>query len=532
MKKIILILSIIIFLISASFLQAQEISYYQNNLFNPFEKTVYQPGNNIHTSDRFYSLSAIKKITNTDSLVYDGISISSSNNDIFKRFLNDNLFQWEHKNITIHLNPLFNFGFGNESVEGKQTWTNKEGLFVDGTIGKNLYFYTDFMAGHSIFPAYINDFISDRRVVPGQGKVKSYGGSSYNYSQFSGYLSYNPGKWFNLQLGQGKNFIGDGYRSLFLSDNAYSYPYLKFTTEFNSIHYSIMWAELADMNKENDVFYRNTKYIAAHYLNMNIGKRLSIGLFESVVWAGVDTTGNRGFEFSYLTPLIFFRPVEYSIGSPDNITMGLNTKYVIGKQNVLYGQFVLGEFKQDEVFSGNKWWANKQGFQIGLKCFDLFGIPNLRFQTEYNQVRPYTYSHRETVTNYGHYFQELAHPLGANFRESVSFLSYKKNRWIFSAELMSAIKGMDYEDDVSYGGDIFKDNDLRANDYGNTIGQGLRTNLLFMEGSVSYMVNPRNNFNIALGGRYRKAKNEEELNETKMFWFAIRTSLKNLYYDF
>ena len=42
----------------------------------------------------------------------------------------------------------------------------------------------------------------------------------------SGYISYSPIKEFNIQFGQGKHFIGDGYRSMLLSDNSFNYPYL------------------------------------------------------------------------------------------------------------------------------------------------------------------------------------------------------------------------------------------------------------------------------------------------------------------
>ena len=46
------------------------------------------------------------------------------------------------------------------------------------------------------------------------------------------------------------------------------------------------------------------------------------------------------------------------------------------------------------------------------------------------------------------------------------------------------------------------------------------------------MINPRNNFNIALGTRYRKENNEIETQNTQTVWFAVRTSLKNIYRDF
>ena len=50
--------------------------------------------------------------------------------------------------------------------------------------------------------------------------------------------------------------------------------------------------------------------------------------------------------------------MEYALGSPDNVTMGFNGRYVAARWLTFYGQFVLGEFKADEVFSNNQWWAN------------------------------------------------------------------------------------------------------------------------------------------------------------------------------
>ncbi|TLX76643.1 hypothetical protein E9993_06890 [Labilibacter sediminis] len=536
-------LTIVLFSILCINIKAQKISYYNNEVFNPYNQVVYKPGTNFHTSVRPLNLNKIEGLTNTDSLLYDGLKVPSGHLNFWKRIFHDDLLKWEDKEVSIKINPLFDIGVGKETVDGTTTWNNTRGLFIEGTFGKNFYFYTDFVENQSVFPNYIDDFVRERKVVPGQGKNKNFDNQNTNthdYSQATGFISYNPAKWFNIQLGNGKNFIGDGHRSLLLSDNSFSYPYLKFSVDFNKVHYMVMWAQHRDLNniskvlEDNDARYLD-KYSASHYLTFNIGNRLSLGLFESVIWAAEDVMGHRGFELAYLNPIIFFRPVEYSLGSPDNMTMGLNAKYIVGNNSAVYGQFVMGEFKFDEVFSGNKWWANKQGFQLGFKSFNIFGINKLDFQTEYNQVRPYTYSHRETITNYAHYNQELAHPLGANFRESVTKIKYQHKRFIFNAELLGAMYGKDYgkgEDDISYGKDIFRDNDLRDGDYGHTIGQGLKTNLLYLDGSVSYLINPRNNFNIALGGRYRKESNDVSTQNTKMLWFAVRTSIKSIYTDF
>ena len=43
----------------------------------------------------------------------------------------------------------------------------------------------------------------------------------------SGYINYNINSFFDIQLGHGKNFIGDGYRTMFISDNSFNYPYFE-----------------------------------------------------------------------------------------------------------------------------------------------------------------------------------------------------------------------------------------------------------------------------------------------------------------
>jgi hypothetical protein len=448
--------------------------------------------------------------------------------------LNNDLFSWNDESSEIRVNPLFNFEVGKDNVANKNWLVNTRGLMIEGHLGTNIGFYADLLENQATLPGYIDEYILQREVVPGQGRRKQFGDNGHDYSQSTGYLSYNAGPWFNLQVGYGKNFIGDGYRTLLLSDNAYSYPYFKMTATHRKVKYQMLVTEMKHLERDptlGDTRYP-TKYGVFHYLNWNIGRRLSVGLFESVVWAAQDTVGYRGLDASYLVPFAVLRPIEYALGSPDNMTMGLNLKYIPFNDAALYGQFVLGEFKQDEVFSGNKWWANKQGFLLGFKAYNLFGLPHLDFQSEYSQVRPYTYSHYEPITNYGHYNQELAHPLGANFRESISFVKYRINRWHFELMTQFAVKGLDLDDGFSYGGDILQPNTNRPGDYDHTIGQGLKTQLTQGKFHVAFLINPRNNMNLTAGVQYRKTVNDLESIGGSYLFFAFRTSLHNFYYDF
>ena len=217
-------------------------------------------------------------------------------------------------------------------------------------------------------------------------------------------------KYILFSAGKGKNFFGDGYRSLLLSDFAPSYPYIRIESEF----WNVKYVNLYSMHEDHYNGSKNKKFSSAHILSWNITKGINLSIFESVVWAGKDSLEQRNFDVNYLNPIIFFRPVEYSIGSADNSFLGANLKVRIFKKHIFYGQLILDEFLLKELKSGDGWWANKYGFQFGYKVFDLFNVQGLGAQIEYNEVRPFTYSHVSSLQNYGHMNQSLAHPLESN----------------------------------------------------------------------------------------------------------------------
>src|SRR5690606_37311912 len=92
-------------------------------------------------------------------------------------------------------------------------------------------------------------------------------------------------------------------------------------------------------------------------------------------------------------------------------------------------------------------------------------VKNLDLQGEINIARPYTYA-RDSVANYTHYNQPLAHPLGASFAEILGQIKYQPVKNLFLS-----VKGMYYQHGIdtgtaSYGGNIFKPYSLRAENYG------------------------------------------------------------------
>jgi hypothetical protein len=251
--------------------------------------------------------------------------------------------------------------------------------------------------------------------------------------------------------------------------------------------------------------FNQKKYTASHILCWNIGKRLSFNIFETVIWRAQDSLGYRGFDVNYLNPIIFYRPVEFSLGSPDNVIMGFGGRLRIFKTTHLYGQFLLDEFKLDELKAKTGWWGNKFGIQAGVKTYRLFGINNLYALGEVNIVKPFTYSHWDYMENYGNFSQPLAHPLGSNFVEGIANVRYRINRISFNALLTKYVIGKDY-DTMNMGENIYRSYNDHVNPYGNKILQGRELNITSVEISMGYILNPKWNLSFRLGFRYRYSK--------------------------
>lgn len=379
-------------------------------------------------------------------------------------------------------------------------------------------------------------------IIPGIGIAKEFKTDAFDFPSAEANITYVPNDMINLQLGYGRNFVGDGYRSLLTSDAASPYPFFKINTTFWKIKYTNTYMWLKDVRNTPIVSQTrtySTKYMANHYLSWNVTKRWNMGFFESVIWTNDN---GRGFDMNFVNPIIFYRSVEFSSSSRSgNATLGLTSKYKWNSKVNLYGQFLLDEFSLGDMKGGEQSWKNKFGYQLGMKYYDAFSVKNLMVQAEYNHVRPYVYSHSDILTNYGHNNQSMGHLWGANFREFVGIARYYKGRWFGEAKLVYGIKGFDYADsgaNTNYGGNIYRDyEDDRFADTGVVIGQGNKTNIMIADLQAGYVVNPVMNLKVFGNLIYRNFDPASEtLNTFKSdtVWFSIglRSDLFNWYYDF
>jgi hypothetical protein len=371
--------------------------------------------------------------------------------------------------------PLADAGaaFETPSYDGTIT-AYTAGLGIGADLSTRRFFITG-----KLMP-YLNDggFVSDsiqQRFNMDLGTTRAITGNLFSRNELL--IAFRANKFFTFLGGYGKNFFGEGYRSLLLSDNASNYPFLKLETTFGSIKYVNLYNIWNDNTANpSDKSFDRMKFSAMHYLSWNVTREFNLSIFEAVVWQNRDTIAHRGFDINYLNPVVFYRPVEYGMGSADNVLLGANLSYKFTKNHCAYTQVILDEFLLSKIKDGSHWWGNKWGIQLGYKS-NRFLMDDLYFQTEFNVVRPFTYSHKYSTQNYGHLNASVTHPIGANFYEVLNILSYKKEKHRITNKITYACYGID-TDTINYGQNIFNSYSDRNGDNGHLIMQGLRTNVL------------------------------------------------------
>lgn len=424
----------------------------------------------------------------------ENLTQAASKKPIFKQLYKKkaDFISYQNKDFDLHLNPVLHFGGGTDNISEAQPLINTRGVEVRGMIAKKVGFYSYLTENQITNPFYVGEFSRFYKGFPYEGFTKVIDSDSTklktDFFSARGYIAFNPIKQIQLHFGHDRNFVGSGIRSMILSDFSSPYLQLRMITHIGKVQYINIFGQLINKQIPQPVdgsIPLAPKYLAFHHLNYNVTKNLNIGLFETIIF------GKRqiGFDLNYLNPIIFYRFVEGNLGSADNSMVGLDFKYNFLKRFSTYGQLVLDEFKFDYFKERRGWWGSKIATQVGLKYIDFLEIPNLDVQVEFNLARPYTYSHFSTFSNFANYNMPLAHPIGANFREVLAQARFQAFKKLFLTASFSSIRAGEDFDATNWGGNILRNYlFLRPNDFGNFIGQGRRTNIIYFDFNASYML--------------------------------------------
>jgi len=248
-----------------------------------------------------------------------------------------------------------------------------------------------------------------------------------NYDFTTGYIKYHtePVRDMNLsvQIGREHKTIGYGYSSkLVLSGDNPPMDFIQFNFDYGIVNFSSFHGSTVgdfSMNKDE----RFTKYFAFNRLKLKFENLFDIGIGESVIYAG------RGLELAYLTPLGFYKFIEHSLQDRDNATLYFDFQSALIKNLEFQATFLLDEDILSNLQELDKY-TNKTAYQLGVFWYQPFSINDLSFVLEYTRIRPFVYTHFDSMNVYTAFGKNLGHRIGPNADEFFSRLSYNFNDWI------------------------------------------------------------------------------------------------------
>ena len=363
------------------------------------------------------------------------------------------------KDFFISVNPVLQLQAMKDDASKELRYMNTRGVVIRSLLADKIGFQAYVTETQEKPPVFLLEKVEQFRALPGAGLYKRFKKTGYDYFDARGSVYFNATRFLDVQFGYDKIFLGNGYRSLFMSDYSSSHLFFNLNLHAGRFNYVSRVMELTSQYTrriDKDTLFPK-KYAVIHHVSFNAPKWLTLGLFESIVFGRQNHV-----EFSYLNPVMFLRPAELQVGSPDNSFVGFDAKANVGKRLQFYGQVLIDEFNTKYIRQNNGWWGNKWAFQGGLKYIDVAGIENLDLQLESNWIRPFTYSHFDTVGNYTHYNQPMAHPLMSNVREYISILRFQPApKWTLQAKAIYWQSGVDTAG-KNFGNNIFLSNETRA----------------------------------------------------------------------
>lgn len=414
----------------------------------------------------------------------------------------------------LYVNPAFHLSLGNEQEtfqsptrQGHTLLNNIRGLSVRGTLWDKIGFYTEVTDNVIRIPQFLFQRFEENDQLYDQTFVKRFGNTENGLDFFNAraYLTFRPISPMRIKIGKDRAMWGLGRQSLTLNDHAADYAFINIQTQIWKLVYVNHFTQLLDFvpGKSDDEGTYPRKYAAFHQLTFFPTPTLSLSLFESVVYSPNLANGQRGFDIQYLNPIIFYRAVEQSLGSPDNATLGFSAKWNALNSFQFYGQFLIDDLNIGQRDNGDNYWGNKLGYQVGLKYINAFSIPTLDLQVEYNRLRPYTYQHFNIAANYSQFDQSLGHAAGANLEDLFLGVRYHPLPALnFELSYLRLTQGLDV-DGINYGGDINRSYVVdRAGDFGQVVGQGAVLQIDQLYGRCSYQL-WNTDIYAEIEGRYR-----------------------------
>jgi hypothetical protein len=491
-------------------------SYYKDQLLAP-------RGNSYGLGSSFYPRS--EGGYNLASAIRDS---SKQYYQLTERLFKKHLFEIKGEGYKMYISPVLNLALGKDYSDSneRRLFNNTRGFLVEVDIMDKFSFSTTLYENQNRFTQYESayyraagerypnpldsTYFIDNAVIPGGARTKPFKGDAFDYAYAIGNIVYAPKSFLRFMVGNNSNFVGEGYRTLFLSDN--SVPSIYFRTDARiskRLDYTILRSKqfnlLRRQNYTTVEAYYQPKLFSSQFLNFIVSDKLSLSLFEGSYWNVGDSVSSKALNGAYYVPLPFIGGLIANNLNEVNTTSGFQMTYLPIDKLRVYGQLAL-----------SNWNSKSIGSQIGLRYYSPFGLKEGLLQLEYNNVPKRLYLSENSSINYSSTNLPSAHPKGNGFQEFVMRFNFAKNR--VYADVKSILYLLkDYES-----------GNLIASNYNLTAQTG---SIYHQQLELGYRVNKNMNLEIFLQHVYRSTSFTGD-RPTNAVYFGLRTGLINHYNDF
>lgn len=342
--------------------------------------------------------------------------------------------------VSIYISPLVDVSMGVNLglpiMSQPKLFRNTRGVYAGGRLGKRISFMFSFAENQGRYMPYESAMFKQSSsytgksgeykrlyaTIPGGGPTKEFKADGYDFSYSIGMINIQATDKLRFEFGNQQNFIGAGYRSLLLSDNAINALGLRAIYKFNA-----KWSyQLVVKNHRNlylkpktrfgDAPYEN-KLFSAVYLSYKPIKNLSLSLYSGANALLGDSTRHHSVQWQSVLPLPFINTDVFIKNKVMNGIFGLNLEWALQNWR-FYGQLVADNINGKITIAG----------QVGGYYFNAFTIKNWTFQLEGNIVPQGFYANQNSKLSYSHAQIALAHPKGNNFAEILVRSQYEWKR--------------------------------------------------------------------------------------------------------
>jgi hypothetical protein len=465
-----------------------------------------------------------RKIIGNNELIW--LNTSRSYSKVGAKLFRDHLVDVRGEDYRIVLDPLFDVSVGRDvadtgGFQSANLMFNQRGIQLMGDIGSKFSFQSAFFETQTLAPDYIRRMHDESGVYPSYGRTKEFGERGYDFAMATSLLTYSPTKSITLQMGQGRQFYGHGYRSILWGDATFVHPFAKAGFEWwnGKLRYSTMYAELRTLERlpkgEVPESLFKPKSASVNYLSVVPHPSIEIGIFESTIWNRFDSTGTHPPSILAAIPIIGVHSASEGLDAQDNSMVGINLRFSPGKKAKIYSQIAI-----------DHWASRRIGWQVGTQLCDV-ATPGLHLQLEFNHTGDFLYASPYPLQSISHANQPLGHPGGSALNEQLLIINYRKQRWMAEARVNRMIQSGGPQGD-------FTANPIQIIQPFVAWGTG---DLYHASTSLSWIVQPQTCTTLSMGITWRQEIVSQVTQplftaETRYIWVGLKSNLLNHYSDF